>query len=522
MITTLLELAMTKYWMANPLYFDALRLLVQDNVMGRKQISTEDMAKKSAFRMGVMPTGEMVRMEAPGSEVVHDDDMPEVQSFVAILPVCGPITRNGDACSYGSIDLRDAMMEAANQEECAGIVLYINSGGGSAEAIADYKYAINYVHGKGLKVSAFIDGMCASAAYYLAALCDEICFMNEKDQFGSIGAFAAFYTQKDGEKNEFTNETFRVVYADQCDEKNKWYRDATNGDYKTIKKELNQLNQEFIDDVKVSRPNVTEEHLKGAMFNASDVIGILVDRQSTLDDCCSRLVADHNATAKSSTSNTSSETNTKTSINMQNYPFINAACGLKAGEIAVKEEGAFMNAQLLDNLEANMSASAQKVADAEQKATTAEQSLAKLQGKFDEISAQLTAANEAKVVAEKALADANEAHTKEIETLNAQHTDAVAKKDEEIVSLTEGKAKAESDLKGAQDALATAEQTIADKDAQIASLTNETGNEPEAGEAPANNGEGAKKQTLREFDPSPYKTNAERKAAFERFKHGEE
>lgn len=500
MITTLLELAMTKYWMANPLYFDALRLLVQDNIMGRKQLTAEDTAKKPAFRMGVMPEGELVRMEAPGSEVVHDDDMPEVQSFVAILPVCGPITRNGDACTYGSIDLRDAMIEAANQDDCAGIVLYINSGGGSAEAIPDYKYAINYVHQKGLKVSAFVDGMCASAAYYLAALCDEICYMNEKDQFGSIGAFAAFYTQKDGEKNKFTNETFRVVYADQCDEKNKWYRDASNGDYKTIKEELNQLNQEFIDDVKASRPNVKEEHLTGAMFNASDVVGVLVDRQSTLKECCSRLVADHAAATKSSTANTTSETNSKTSINMSNYPLINAACGMKEGEIKVSEEGAFMNAPLLDALEAHLSAGKQRVADAEQKATTAEQSLANLQAKFNNLSTQLTSANE------------------QLAKVNG----SLAEKERQLASLTDAKTKADTDLKSAQEALATATQTIADKDAQIAELTNESGKEPGAGSAPANNGEGAKVKNLRVFDPSQYKTNAERKAAFERFKRGEE
>lgn len=48
------------------------------------------------------------------------------------------------------------------------------------------------------------------------------------------------------------------------------------------------------------------------------------------------------------------------------------------------------------------------------------------------------------------------------------------------------------------------------------------GEEPAQGAAPQNNGEGAKAQNLREFDPSKYKTNAERKAAFERFTRGEE
>lgn len=494
MITTLLEIAMTKFWMAYPPYFNALRQLVQDNIAERKQLSSEHFAKRQAFRMGITSSDKAVRMEDPDSEVVHTEGTPEVQSFVAILPVCGPITRNGDACSYGSIDLRDAMIEAANQDECAGIVLYINSGGGSADAIADIKYAIDYVHQHGLKVTAFIDGMCASAAYYYAVLCDEICYMNDKDQIGSIGAFAAFYTQKDGEKNEYTNETFHVVYADQSYDKNKWYREATDGNYDVIKEELNKLNEDFIADVRAARPNAKDEHLHGAMFNATDVQGVLVDRQSTLEECCNRLATAHKAT----TANVN-ETNTKTFINMQKYPLINAACGMKEGEIKVSEDGAFMNAPLLDALEAHLANGKQKVTDTEQKVTTLEQNLAELQGKFDNLSAQLTTVNEAKTVAAKNLVE----------------------KDKRIAELTEAKQKVEIELKGAKNALATAEQNIADKDARIAELANDCGKDGGAGASPANNGEGAKVQTLREFDPSPYKTNSERKAAFEKFKRGE-
>ena len=207
---------------------------------------------------------------------------------------------------------------------------------------------------------------------------------------------------------------------------------------------------------------------------------------------------------------------------MENYPLICSACGLQAGEIAVTEEGAYMNASLLDSLEAHMKEAEQKVTDAEQKVTTAENALAELQGKFDELSAQVNAANEAKAVAENALAQAKEAHSKELNDLNAQHTEAIAKKDDELKALTEAKEKAEIEIQGAKDALATAEQTIADKQAQLAALTNEAGEELNSGEAPENNGEGVKVKSLRTFDGSKYKTNVERKAAFQRFLHGEE
>ena len=532
MITTLLEVSSTKEWMMHPPILNAIRMAMQENIAGHVVLSAEQIAKQQAYAVSMNANGEKVRFSMSSDD---DDDAGrepgkvEEERFVAIIPVCGPITRNGDACSYGSIDFRNMVMRASDREECNGIIAYINSGGGSAAAIPDYKYAIDYAHSKGKKVIAFVDGMCYSAAMYLAVLCDEIYYMNVKDGFGSIGVMAGFYTMLSGEKNAYTNETWNELYATQSYEKNQWYRDAAKGDYEEVQKDLDETCEEFMADVKAHRPNVTDEHLHGAIFDAKDVEGALNDGQSTIDEIVMRLLSEETTQASVSFD----ATNTNTNINMENYPLICNACGLKAGEIAVTEEGAYMNASLLDNLEAHMKEAEQKVADAEQKATAAETALAELQGKVDELSAQVTAANEAKEVAETALAQANEAHSKELSDLNAQHADALAKKDDELNALTEAKDKeiaqltaektdAEANLQTTKDALATAEQTIADKQAQIAALTNEAGEELNSGEAPENNGEGVKTPQLRSFDPSKYKTNVERKEAFERFKRGEE
>lgn len=520
MITTLLELSTTKYWMMHPPMLNALRIGIQENIAGRIVLTAEQTIKRMAYAIGMTANGEKLQFSMSSNDDEGNGREPseETNQFVAVLPVCGPITRNGDACSYGSIDFRDMMIQTSNHEECKGIIVYINSGGGSANAIPDYKYAIDYAHKQGKKVVALVDGDCYSAAIYLAVLCDEIYYVNVKDGFGSIGVYGGFYTMKSGEKNAYTNETWNEVYATQSYNKNEWYRKATDGDYSLLQSDLDALCEEFMSDVKAARPNVTDEHLHGATFDAKEVEGILNDGPSTLDELVNRFLADSDAKPK----NDVTATNTNTNINMENYPLICSACGLQAGEIAVTEEGAYMNASLLDSLEAHMKEAEQKVTDAEQKVTTAENALAELQGKFDELSAQVNAANEAKAVAENALAQAKEAHSKELNDLNAQHTEAIAKKDDELKALTEAKEKAEIEFQGAKDALATAEQTIADKQAQLAALTNEAGEELNSGEAPENNGEGVKVKSLRTFDGSKYKTNVERKAAFQRFLHGEE
>lgn len=458
--------------------------------------------------------------------------------FVSVLTVDGPITRNGGGCSYGSIDHRNMMINAANHPLCRGHIFIINTPGGSAWAKNDYEQAINYARSLGQPVIAFIDGMCDSAGMYLASLCDERYYMHPKDEIGCIGVMASFYTQADGSKNQFTDETYHELYDPESFDKNREFRDIANdGDSEKLVKELAELGVQFRADVKKACPAAKDEHLHGKVFDAEEVKGILMDDQSDFFSCVKRCFdlydgvaepiirkpsddedetkgslnepSDHPAhdpqLEPDKTSSAKQENHQHTisqkSINMANYPKINAACGMQDGQqIEVKEEGAFMNAPLLDTLEAHLTSQEQAVADAKQKATTAEQSLADLQAKHDAL---------AETIAQK---------DEEIKNLK----EAKAKADEDIKALNDAKAKADEELKTAQASLATAQQQLADKDAQIAELNANPGEEPAQGAAPENNGEGAQAQKLREFEPSKYKTNAERKAAFECFMRGEE
>lgn len=519
----LFEILTEKKWMVSPDFVHGIRKSLEHNLNTHAAFSKPE--KNCGYVTANDAEGntyypEEYQISEDGKQVrgnwclalPADDEDAQTFPFVSVLTVDGPITRNGDYCSYGSIDHRDMMMRAADHPLCRGHVFIINTPGGSAWAKNDYALAIDYVHSKGQKVIALVDGLCASAGMYLASLCDERYYMNPKDQVGCIGVMAAFYTLPDGAKAKYSDETYHEIYDPKSFDKNKAYRDIANkDDDKELIKELADLGVKFRADVKKACPNATDEHLHGKVFNAEDVKGILMDGQSSfmgvvqhafeLYDGRAELI-NREQTAEPTAEPEQTATNTNTNINMENYPLICSACGLQAGEIAVTEEGAYMNASLLDNLEAHMKEAEQKVTDAEQKATTAENALAELQGKFDELSANVNAANEAKEVAETALAEAKEAHSKELNDLNAQHTEALAKKDDELKALTEAKDKkiadltaakteTEANLQTAKDALATAEQSLADKQAQIDELTHDAGTEQNAGEAPENNGEGA-------------------------------
>lgn len=540
----LYEILTEKKWMVNPDFVHGIRKTIEQNLNTHTAFTKPE--KTCGFVTAKDDKGntyypEEYQISEDGKQVranyqldyPEDDERAQNFPFVSVLTVDGPITRNGGYCSYGSIDHRDMMMRAADHPLCRGHLFIINTPGGSAWAKNDYALAIDYAHSKGQKVIALVDGMCASAGMYLASLCDERYYLNPKDQVGCIGVMAAFYTLANGSKDKYTDETYHEEYDPESFDKNKAYRDIANkNDNKELVKELAELGVEFRADVKKACPNAIEDvHLKGKVFNAEDVKGILMDDQSTFMVCVQRCFALYNGTAEpikreasiqkpepednepeQASASTAQENHQHTihqkSINMANYPKINAACGMQDGQqIEVKEEGAFMNAPLLDTLEAHLASQEQAVADAKQKATTAEQSLADLQAKHDALAETIAQKDEEIKNLKEAKAKADE----DIKALN----DAKAKADEE-------KAKVDEELKTAQASLATAQQTIADKDAQIAELNENPGEEPAQGAAPQNNGEGAKAQNLREFDPSKYKTNAERKAAFERFKRGEE
>lgn len=539
----LYEILTEKKWMVNPDFVHGIRKTIEQNLNTHTAFTKPE--KTCGFVTAKDDKGntyypEEYQISEDGKQVrtnyqldyPEDDERAQNFPFVSVLTVDGPITRNGGYCSYGSVDHRDMMMRAADHPLCRGHLFIINTPGGSAWAKNDYALAIDYAHSKGQKVIALVDGMCASAGMYLASLCDERYYLNPKDEVGCIGVMAAFYTLANGSKDKYTDETYHEEYDPESFDKNKAYRDIANkNDNKELVKELAELGVEFRTDVKKACPNATDKHLKGKIFSAEDVKGILMDDQSTFMGCVQRCFALYNGIAEpikreasiqkpepednepeqasaSTTQENHQHTIHQKSINMANYPKINAACGMQDGQqIEVKEEGAFMNAPLLDTLEAHLASQEQAVADAKQEATTAEQSLADLQAKHDALAETIAQKDEEIKNLKKAKAKADE----DIEALN----DAKAKADEE-------KAKVDEELKTAQASLATAQQTIADKDAQIAELNENPGEEPAQGAAPQNNGEGAKAQNLREFDPSKYKTNAERKAAFERFKRGEE
>ena len=218
-------------------------------------------------------------------EDLRDDDQ-----IINVMSINGPITRNGGACSYGSKEIRDYLMQSADMEHVIGHILIIDSPGGSAQAKYDFEQALSYVHEKKQPVIALVDGLCCSAAYALAALCDEIYVMNEKNTVGCIGTMAAFYYTPDGAEDAQTKRIFVERYAEGSPYKNKTLRDLADGDDTLLMQELSKSAEDYKAMVRANRPSVTEEQLLGADYEASEVMGTLVDGVGTMQSCIDRVL----------------------------------------------------------------------------------------------------------------------------------------------------------------------------------------------------------------------------------------
>ena len=548
------EIFTNKEWMILPSFVHGILPTVMNNANNHTMLGI-DREKKSPMAIGQQGQDFIREYQVTQDGKTHGrygwrgDSLSELnEPFVNVMPIDGPITRNGGACSYGSMEIRDWMMEAANNPACQCHVLTVNTPGGSAWAKNDFQQAIDYAHSKGQRVIAFIDGLCASAGMYLASLCDEVYVMNLKDQLGCVGVMASFFTMKSGDKNEFTGETYREYYATKSINKNKEMRDIAEDDDATLLiEELDKLEAEFRADMKAAFPNAKDEHLDGKMFDAKDVMGILCDGEMMLGDVIARgfALADGTAqpidrtagrkiakrqqtagrgtTAAKSASvrmqagaakeNVLSPTNN--SINMkENYPAVFALLGVE--EMQLSEEGTFFNKDLLATLNSAIEAKNKETADAN---ALAEQ----LTSEKNELTAQVETLN---ADHQKAIDDLKAEHAQAVETLNADHQKVIEEKDNQISALEQEKAdlaaaattkdeeiatlkndvegkttqieQLNADLNGAKESLTTAEGTIAERDqtindlnAQIAELQHDPGQGAQAGAAPQNNGGGA-------------------------------
>lgn len=487
------EILGTRFWDFDPGVFQNYRKILEDSFSMHTQWE-KDSSMTGVPYLSHAADGFVEKVYAGNAERISWwEDLEEDDQVINIIPVEGPILRNGDACSYGSLEYRDHILRASEIPQCVGHIFYINTPGGSAYSKNDFKYAIDRVRAKGQPVIALVDGLCASAGMALASMCDRIYFLNAMDRIGCIGTMCAFYATPNGAIDSRTQERYVEVYGKDSPYKNKEFRDAAEGNNEELQAEVDNLNDQFQSLVRTYRPSVTEDQLTGRIYNTGDVIGTLTDGQSTLEECIDTVLQMAGVPKKTTVTSSAStgrnggndddndeksnkNNNPKNQLTMKEYPKIMSALGLN--ELGVgKDESIYLHVDLAEGLESTL-------AQAEQDKTS-------LDAKVDEVTKLNARIEEMKQAHETALSALKQSHNVAVEELTRNHESTVQTlKDEHAAAMASAQSAHEEALNAANAATETANQQLAEaqtqlaaKEAELQEISGET-NPPKKPETP--------------------------------------
>lgn len=209
-----------------------------------------------------------------------------VRNGVAVVPVTGPVFRYANLFTSisgaTSLDVLARDFTAAIDDiQVKSIVLTIDSPGGQANGIAELAQMISR---SSKPVVAYVDGIAASAAYWLASAAGEI-VLSKTAEVGSIGAVVAIDAARSkGGPIE--------IVSGQSPKKRP---DITTDDGRAqIQARVDRLAQVFIDDVAQYRGVTVDKVLadfgQGDVRMGSDAVALgMADRISTLEEVIAEL-----------------------------------------------------------------------------------------------------------------------------------------------------------------------------------------------------------------------------------------
>lgn len=175
----------------------------------------------------------------------------------ALIDIDGTIESGGGSGSAESVI--PALNKAFMDKTAVGIILHINSPGGSPVQAGMINDEINRLHAANPKkpLVVVVDEMCASGGYYIAVAADKI-FVNKASVIGSIGVltdgfgFTGLMDKLGVERRMQTagiNKGFMDPFSPQSDKQKAYAQDM-----------LNEIHQQFIDVVRKGRGKRLKEN----------------------------------------------------------------------------------------------------------------------------------------------------------------------------------------------------------------------------------------------------------------------
>lgn len=197
----------------------------------------------------------------------HYDIAKAPAGSVLVIPIRGAIMKSDGYCGeMGTESMMRLMRKAERMDNIAGYLLEIDSGGGEATNI---ETTANFIRTFVQKpVVAHITGICASAAYWMAAAADKVYAAQGTNWIGSIGAMFTMMDYREALEKEGVK--LHEIYATQSSLKNDAFKAARDGDYDKLRANmLDPMAESFIQGVKKYRQELSEDDAyKGKLYSA--------------------------------------------------------------------------------------------------------------------------------------------------------------------------------------------------------------------------------------------------------------
>jgi protease-4 len=208
-----------------------------------------------------------------------DSNIPE--GSVAIIPIRSEILKYDQPCGpRGSQSIINDVKSADQNPNIKSILLVVDSPGGQ---VTGTDLLAEAVKNSETPIVAFIEGMAASAAYWIISGASKIIASSDLDRIGSIGTMLMVEDLQLA--LEAQGVKFHEVYASLSVDKNADLNQVLDGNYEPYQKNvLDVINSKFLSSIKTNRPAVDDSSMTGKMYFAPEAIALgLIDEIGSIE-----------------------------------------------------------------------------------------------------------------------------------------------------------------------------------------------------------------------------------------------
>ncbi|NCD40940.1 MAG: S49 family peptidase [Bacteroidia bacterium] len=259
---------------------------------------------------------------------------------VVSIPIKGALMKEDQMCGpVGMKTIGEIIQQADNNPDIKGLVLNIDSPGGTVDGT---RRLADIIKNTKKPTVAYVDGMAASAAYWIASAADSI-VAEPRSTIGSVGVMLSFADMQPALEREGVK--FHQIVSNLSPDKNSLIEQVRAGNYEEYRKNvLDPLATDFKNSLIKNRPQITPEQMTGKTWYADDLVGTMIDRIGTIEDAVNLI---NNQPEPKLTFNN------KKQLKMAQFENLNRLLNIES--IEMEDEGAYLNLEQLEAINAALS-----------------------------------------------------------------------------------------------------------------------------------------------------------------------